>query len=181
MRKYSYVYLIRAYRWHKIGRTRDITARLLTLKTLPPFELELLHLIECDDSVTPERLLHQHFKDKRVRGEWFLLEDDDVTYFMSFHHFFRGRFYDTTDSESYAAYSLGSNAARNFKTPAMNLFVPGTPGHNGWWEGYCDQIVTGPDLWCPAHELRRRIGANVIDRVLRERGLLDDAAFCLGE
>jgi hypothetical protein len=35
------------------------------------------------DRYAEEIVLHKRFKDKNVRGEWFLLDDDDVAYIAS--------------------------------------------------------------------------------------------------
>ena len=49
-----------------------------------PFEVELLHVIECQDYNTAELALHLKFASKRVNGsEFFTLNDEDVKWIKS--------------------------------------------------------------------------------------------------
>lgn len=59
----------------KIGISDEPRAREKTLQSEEP-EIELLH--HWMGSRTLERQLHEQFKSKRVRGEWFNLSSDDV-------------------------------------------------------------------------------------------------------
>lgn len=75
----GYVYLIKASTGHyKIGHTADPENRMKTFEVKLPFKVEYEHLIECDDRIDAERLLHQKFADKRIDGEWFALSDKDI-------------------------------------------------------------------------------------------------------
>jgi hypothetical protein len=53
----------------KIGRARNVAARLVSLQTASPVELVLLGVVP--GSVEKERVLHSLFRPLRVRGEWF--------------------------------------------------------------------------------------------------------------
>jgi len=78
-RKRGIVYLLRADNaLVKIGITIDFRRRLATLNTLMPYSLEVVLLIDCDNCISLEQLLHSRFASKRIRGEWFRLCDDDI-------------------------------------------------------------------------------------------------------
>lgn len=64
---------------YKIGVTRNISGnkRLKTLQTGNAAELRLVHSIHYQYPFRLEKLLHQHFQDKRVNGEWFRLDKED--------------------------------------------------------------------------------------------------------
>jgi hypothetical protein len=63
----------------KIGMTtRDPTIRLAEFVPQMPFKCELLLYIESDDPARLEAQLHERFNSKRLRGEWFALDEQDV-------------------------------------------------------------------------------------------------------
>jgi len=62
----------------KIGKTANVTRRLRNLQGAQPQELRLWMLFEYDI----ETDLHWRFKEKRARGEWFRLDDDDKKYLL---------------------------------------------------------------------------------------------------
>ncbi len=68
----GFTYLIRCGAFYKIGRARDVAARLRGM-TLPECEL-----IGSARDAGLEQVLHRKFSDRRVRGEWFLLTAEDV-------------------------------------------------------------------------------------------------------
>lgn len=63
--------------FYKIGRTYDLRQRRKNLVALP-FDIRLVQRIEVPDPVQLEALLHFRFRDKRVNGEWFKLNDNDL-------------------------------------------------------------------------------------------------------
>jgi predicted GIY-YIG superfamily endonuclease len=74
----GYVYIIESELGiYKIGRTKNVDARISQLKSLP-FKIELVHTIACEDDQQFEHELHDRFKDKRKTGEWFNLTKDDI-------------------------------------------------------------------------------------------------------
>lgn len=70
----GYVYLILHGEYHKIGVSGRPDVR---LSVVAPGGT-LLHLIPSLDPFGVERALHRHFEAKRVRGEWFMLSEQDV-------------------------------------------------------------------------------------------------------
>lgn len=79
--KNGYVYLIKFGEFFKIGRSNDFDRRLREIKTKLPEEGDLVHVMETDDPEGIEAYWHNRFKDKRARGEWFKLLNDDVKAF----------------------------------------------------------------------------------------------------
>ena len=62
----------------KIGRTENITKRVMAIRCGSPVRVRLLHCFEVDDDVSVERSLHRKFRKKRKHGEWFALSDEDI-------------------------------------------------------------------------------------------------------
>jgi hypothetical protein len=82
--KKGYVYFLKSEHGWKIGQTNSLQRRFKEIKTLLPFELNLEYTIKTSDYVELEKKLHNFFKDKRINGEWFLLNDDDIKSLYSF-------------------------------------------------------------------------------------------------
>jgi hypothetical protein len=74
----SGVYLIKADKYYKIGCSRDVYTRFNSIYRTLPFEAVLLHHIPCSGYERAEAALHTRYKDKLVKNEWFLLNDQDV-------------------------------------------------------------------------------------------------------
>lgn len=75
---HGFVYVMRCGPHYKIGASKNPGLRLTQLQTQPPFDIEGVMGFETDDMLGLERLIHEYFADKRVNGEWFLLDDDDI-------------------------------------------------------------------------------------------------------
>jgi hypothetical protein len=61
----------------KIGRSDDPEERVNALQTGNEHQLILYRKIETNDGKL-EKMLHEHFKSKRIHGEWFSINKDDV-------------------------------------------------------------------------------------------------------
>ncbi len=74
------VYFVRELRdGHiKIGVSQEIRRRLSQLQTGSPCELALMGWLESQDDFGLERDLHREYSAKRLRGEWFSINQDDV-------------------------------------------------------------------------------------------------------
>jgi len=75
----GWVYLIQAGEHTKIGIATNVQARMAALQTGHPQTLELRGTFECADPRRVEMELHELFRPKHVRGEWFALTDADIT------------------------------------------------------------------------------------------------------
>lgn len=73
------VYLIRAENGPiKIGVTSNIEKRVQQLTAIIPLEIELLFIIKSDNALALEASLHSEYSDRRIKGEWFRLTNEDV-------------------------------------------------------------------------------------------------------
>lgn len=69
--------------FYKIGYTkRDVDQRISEFKTGNCSEFDIVHIYKPNDyPVTIERALHKHFNEKKIDGEWFELNEDDIENF----------------------------------------------------------------------------------------------------
>jgi len=73
------VYLIKAPTGeYKIGMTKNPRDRLGTFEVKLPFKVDFVHIIKCQDRYNAEKRLHAQYAHKRLNGEWFRLNDQDV-------------------------------------------------------------------------------------------------------
>lgn len=82
----GHIYLLRAIHdstLFKIGRAKDPNDRLKTFNVKLPFPIEYDCLVQTDDMYALESNLHAKFASKRLDGEWFRLEQEDVEYIRS--------------------------------------------------------------------------------------------------
>lgn len=78
MRHFS-VYLVKAENGlTKIGVSRDPKKRFDGLCTMSPIDLELIFYASSLWGRRLEKHFHERFKDKRIKGEWFNLDDEDI-------------------------------------------------------------------------------------------------------
>lgn len=73
----GYVYIVKFDNHFKIGKTKYMKGRMGEYTKLP-IEPEIIFLKKVDDCTTAEECLHDYFADKRGRGEWFDLTDEDI-------------------------------------------------------------------------------------------------------
>ncbi|QKF93672.1 GIY-YIg nuclease [Fadolivirus algeromassiliense] len=78
--KRGYIYIIKedSTNYYKIGRSYDTKKRLTSIQISNPRKLNVINKFLCNDSITMESLVHIHLTDKNVRGEWFMLNDDEL-------------------------------------------------------------------------------------------------------
>lgn len=73
------VYLIQAANGLvKIGIAGDVHKRLNSLNTASPVELSIIFYFKPKDAAITENYLHGVFMDRRVKGEWFNLSNEDI-------------------------------------------------------------------------------------------------------
>lgn len=78
----GYVYFLRSGPYVKIGKTTNLDERIKTLRIQLPFEVELVHAVECRDHHEVESSFHEMFKDHRVNGEWFEMPNERFNYIL---------------------------------------------------------------------------------------------------
>lgn len=82
----GYVYLARGdHGYHKIGKAGDVDARIQALSTASPFAIHLVLKFSTPDPDRLERALHDLFVAKRLRGEWFELDEADLKDIRTLH------------------------------------------------------------------------------------------------
>lgn len=67
---------------YKIGKSNDIKKRLSAFNF--PKELKLVHCIKSISYSELEKQLHDYFRTKKVKGEWFKLEPEDIDFIKMF-------------------------------------------------------------------------------------------------
>lgn len=83
-----YVYIIRGGRWCKIGVSKNPIDRLKQLdSTLLPFNPEVVAMVKVNNALEIESEIHNTYKSKRIRGEWFILNEEDVEQIISRYSF----------------------------------------------------------------------------------------------
>lgn len=89
----GYVYLIRAKTGEcKIGCATNIEKRIAAFTVQPPFEYEVIHSFKADHMRKAESQLHEMYKSKHVKGEWFVLDDVDIEEIMQIAQYKEGQF-----------------------------------------------------------------------------------------
>jgi hypothetical protein len=73
-----YVINIKNTNLYKIGIAVNVENRYNELYRIIPYDLILVNTYKVNHDKTVEFSLHKHFEDKRVRGEWFVLDDKDI-------------------------------------------------------------------------------------------------------
>ena len=89
----GFIYLVRAETGEfKIGYSVDVENRIKAFSVQPPFEYELIHTFSTDDMERAESILHDKFSAKRIKGEWFSLDIEDVNEIIQIKAFENGHF-----------------------------------------------------------------------------------------
>src|SRR5258708_2614552 len=75
------VYLLKAGRYYKIGRSNAVGRREYEMSIQLPQKARTVHIILTDDPVGIEAYWHKRFSSKNTNGEWFDLDTSDVQAF----------------------------------------------------------------------------------------------------
>lgn len=79
---YVYIMIDHNTKYYKIGRSDNPLKREKTLQSEKP-TIELIHKFKCEYGI--EKELHNLYKHKRIRGEWFKLDNDDIWYIKTYY------------------------------------------------------------------------------------------------
>ena len=77
-KKEGHVYLLRCQTYFKIGVAKNVEERLQAHQISNPYPIIYIGKFWCLNAKKSEAYLHQKFNNKRVRGEWYLLDLEDV-------------------------------------------------------------------------------------------------------
>lgn len=76
----GFIYVIRSDRYYKIGKSINPYRRLSVIAVSHTEQLEIVILLKTNNMPLLENVLHKTFRHKRVKGEWFNLDEDDLNY-----------------------------------------------------------------------------------------------------
>jgi hypothetical protein len=74
----GWVYLLRTGWHYKIGKTKNVKARVADLQTSSPYLIELIWAVYDQNMHQFEAWLHREFAEYRTNGEWFELPPDQI-------------------------------------------------------------------------------------------------------
>jgi hypothetical protein len=74
----GYVYLIWSQYGYKIGKAVNVQTRTKLFSVKLPFPIRVEHYAKFNDYSQAERSLHVYFDAKRLEGEWFDLNEEDI-------------------------------------------------------------------------------------------------------
>lgn len=76
----GYIYIIKEQENGrvKIGKAKHYINRLNIFNVKLPFPYEVIKIFEVSNRHKVEKLLHDNFSNKRLNGEWFELNDEDI-------------------------------------------------------------------------------------------------------
>lgn len=72
------VYVLKSLYGYKVGRTRNVPVRMRAFGVHLPFLYTIPLCVWFEDCHVAERRFHEIFSDKRINGEWFDLDEDDI-------------------------------------------------------------------------------------------------------
>lgn len=73
------LYVLESNGLYKIGVTcQPMKKRLSDLQTGNPFDIKVQFVKRCANYLYMETYFHELFLDKRLRGEWFILDNNDL-------------------------------------------------------------------------------------------------------
>jgi hypothetical protein len=84
----SFIYLIKSALGYKIGKANNPFSRFSSIQTGNADKLHLIHLFPVNKDLCRdiEKKLHFLFKNKRIIGEWFTLNEEDIFTIESLYH-----------------------------------------------------------------------------------------------
>lgn len=80
----EFVYIIESHFGMKIGQSKNIVNRTKVFNVKMPFKWSFLSIFVCKNSKNMEKFLHKVFSSKRINGEWFDLDYDDINNISNF-------------------------------------------------------------------------------------------------
>lgn len=72
------VYFIKVGKYHKIGSSLDFEQRMKIYKTHNPEDIVVVYVKELKNYRYHEKVIHDNISHKKVRGEWFNLNNGDI-------------------------------------------------------------------------------------------------------
>jgi hypothetical protein len=79
----GWVYVLQSAYGFKVGRTRNVPSRMRAFGVKLPIMYAILLCAWFDDHIEAESAYHRQFTDKRINGEWFDLQEQDLALIRS--------------------------------------------------------------------------------------------------
>ncbi len=76
--KSVYIVNMKGTTYYKIGNSENVENRIKQLQTSNPMDIILIISYKCKRSELLEKTLHEIYKDKKIRGEWFIFNEDEL-------------------------------------------------------------------------------------------------------
>lgn len=77
--KEGFIYIFECNNRYKIGKSKDPSERIKSVRTVSPYPVKLILQTKVNDQDKTEKMLHVMFNNKKINGEWFNLTDIDIT------------------------------------------------------------------------------------------------------
>ena len=74
----KYIYILKCNHNYKIGIAVDVTQRLNSCQTGNPYKINLFFKRRVNKPKTIKALLHTLFASKRLEGDWFTMDNEDI-------------------------------------------------------------------------------------------------------
>ena len=74
----GYIYIIQSAFGCKIGKAINYMSRFSSIQSSCPIPLKLCKVYHINDPESTEKYIHNKLKDKKIKGEWFKLDDNDI-------------------------------------------------------------------------------------------------------
>jgi hypothetical protein len=69
---------------YKIGHAGVLSNRIAQIRPQLPFPVEVVYAFKCEHRIDAETYFHRRFAQKRMEGEWFKLDEEDLGEFEKF-------------------------------------------------------------------------------------------------
>ena len=73
-----YIFKLNGYDYYKIGIAINVKKRLKDIDRINPFGIDIIKSYETLYDKGVEGNIHNHFKNKWIKGEWFELTKEDI-------------------------------------------------------------------------------------------------------
>ena len=81
----DYLYVFEQKGYFKIGISNNPARRLCSVQASTPFDVNVVLVVTLNRDAEPvEKSLHDYFKEKHYRGEWYKLSKGDIRFIQSY-------------------------------------------------------------------------------------------------
>lgn len=80
----KYIYVIKCNQYYKIGLAKNLSSRLSAIQSGSPYSIQCIVKFKCSEPKYCESMLHEIFNGQKIRGEWFLLDKQDILFIKQY-------------------------------------------------------------------------------------------------